>query len=148
MTVTGTTPADSGSAVLYQDIQQFYARQMQLLDDGEAERWSETFTEDGVFDGNAFPEPAAGRSAVAAAARRAVDDFTARGIQRRHWLGMLSVEPRQPDEVLVTCYAQVLETPRGGRPELRASTGCRDLLVRGAQGWLVKHRYIHRDDLD
>ncbi|MFF4797242.1 nuclear transport factor 2 family protein [Streptomyces sp. NPDC001351] len=148
MTVTGTIPADPAFAVLYQHIQQFYAQQMQLLDDGEAERWAETFTEDGVFDGNAFAEPAVGRSVIAAAARRAVDDYTARGIQRRHWLGMLWVQPQQSDEVLVTCYAQVLETPRGRRPELRASTGCRDLLVRGERGWLVKHRHIHRDDLD
>ncbi|GGN33536.1 nuclear transport factor 2 family protein [Streptomyces fuscichromogenes] len=147
MTVTGTTPVDPGFAMLYQHIQQFYARQMQLLDDGEAEKWAETFTEDGVFDGNAFDKPAVGRSAVGTAARRAVDGYTARGIQRRHWLGMLSVEQRDADEVLVTCYAQVLETPRGGRPELRASTGCRDLLVRDGQGWLVKHRFIHRDDL-
>lgn len=151
MTVTGTPPSDSGFAGLYQQIQQFYAAQMQLLDGGRAEEWAETFTPDGVFDANAFPEPVTGRAAVAAAARKAVDDYEARGIQRRHWLGMISVEGgggrAEDGEAVVTSYAQVLETPRGGRPELRASTSCRDVLVSEGGRWLVRHRRIERDDL-
>ncbi|MBZ4319361.1 nuclear transport factor 2 family protein [Streptomyces huiliensis] len=146
MTVTDTTTA-AGFAALYQQVQQFYAEQMHLLDTGRAEEWAETFTEDGVFAANAHPEPAAGRSVIAAAARKAVDDYVARGIQRRHWLGMVSVTERGDGEVAASCYALVVETGRGGRPELRASTSCDDVLVRRDGRWLVKDRQVRRDDL-
>lgn len=144
---TARTAGPGGLAELYAEIQQFYARQMRLLDDGEAEAWAETFAEDGVFAANAHPEPFTGRAAIAAGARRATDDFAARGIRRRHWLGMLSLEPKDEHTVLVHSYAQVIETPRAGRPVLRASTGCADLLVRRDGRWLVLDRRIHRDDL-
>ncbi|MER6141206.1 nuclear transport factor 2 family protein [Streptomyces sparsogenes] len=136
-----------GLAELYAEIQQFYAHQMRLLDDGEAEAWAETFAEDGVFAANAHPEPFTGRAAIAAGARRATDDFAARGIRRRHWLGMLSLEPKDEHTVLVRSYAQVIETPRAGQSILRASTGCADLLVRRDGRWLVLDRRVHRDDL-
>ncbi|MDT0549858.1 MULTISPECIES: nuclear transport factor 2 family protein [Streptomyces] len=144
---TGPT-RPTGLAELSAEIQQFYARQMQLLDDGEAEAWAETFAEDGVFAANAHPEPFTGRPAIAAGARRATDDFAARGIRRRHWLGMLSLEPKDEHTVFVRSYAQVIETARGGQSALRASTTCADLLVRRDGRWLVLDRRIHRDDLD
>ncbi|MES4905962.1 MULTISPECIES: nuclear transport factor 2 family protein [unclassified Streptomyces] len=138
----------AGPAELYAEIQQFYAHQMRLLDDGEAEAWAETFAEDGVFAANAHPEPFSGRAAIAAGARQATDDFAARGVRRRHWLGMLSLEPKDENTVFVRSYAQVLETPRAGQPVLRASTTCADLLVRRDGRWLVLDRRVHRDDLD
>ena len=61
-TSTSATPA-TGSA-LQAEVQQFYARQMHLLDSGEADAWAETFTEDGVFAANAHPEPARGRETI------------------------------------------------------------------------------------
>lgn len=138
----------TGAADLYHQVQQFYAEQMQLLDAGEVEAWAETFTEQGVFAANAHPEPFTGRAAIAAGARRATDDFAARGIRRRHWLGMLSLEPKDEHTVFVRSYAQVIETPRNGQSVLRASTTCADLLVRQGGRWLVLDRRIHRDDLD
>ena len=78
---------------LYQQVQGFYADQMQLLDRGAAEEWAQTFTEDGVFAANAHPEPTRGRAAIAAAARTTSDDLAAKGVRRRHWLGMVQVTP-------------------------------------------------------
>nr|AEM44306.1 hydroxylacyl-CoA dehydrogenase [uncultured bacterium] len=146
MTVTDASPAVS-AAELYFQIQQFYAHQMQLLDDGRAEDWALTFTEDGVFAANAHPEPAAGRAVISAAARKATDEYAANGVQRRHWLGMVSVEQRGEDEVFARCYALVIETPRGGQAALRVSTRCDDRLVRQDGRWLVKNRQVTRDDL-
>ncbi|WP_063774830.1 nuclear transport factor 2 family protein [Kitasatospora azatica] len=146
MTVIDETPALTGGE-LYHQVQQFYAQQMQLLDSGNAEEWAETFTEDGVFAANAHPEPAAGRAVITAAARTATDDYAAKGIQRRHWLGMVSVERRGADEVFAQCYALVIETPRGGQAAVRVSTRCDDLLVRVEGRWQVKHRQVTRDDL-
>ncbi|MBP0460085.1 MULTISPECIES: nuclear transport factor 2 family protein [Streptomyces] len=131
---------------LYQQVQQFYARQMHLLDSGKAELWADTFTRDGVFAANAHPQPAVGRAVIAASARKATDEYAAKGVQRRHWLGMLSVEDHG-DRVSARCYALVVETPRGGQAAIRASTLCEDVLVRHEGGWLVRDRHVTRDDL-
>ncbi|MEU5283456.1 nuclear transport factor 2 family protein [Streptomyces sp. NPDC020755] len=135
-------PADPG---IHLQVQQFYARQMQLLDDGKAEEWARTFTDDGVFQVGG--EAVRGASDIARAARQTVDRFDADGITRRHWLGMLTVDGKE-DEVGARSYAVVLETPRGGDPVLRRSTVCADLLVREAGEWRVRHRTVTRDGLD
>ncbi|WP_250403525.1 nuclear transport factor 2 family protein [Streptomyces cellostaticus] len=147
MSIAETVSTDPTLAGPYQLVQQFYARQMRLLDDGRAEEWAETFTSDGVFNANAFPQPVVGRAAIAAAARAAVDDYARRGIQRRHWLGMLSVRPGDGEELLVGSYALVVETPRGGTPEIRSSSICDDVLVHEYGTWRVKDRQIRRDDI-
>lgn len=83
---------------LYAELQQFYAYQVQLLGDGDIDRWAETFAEDAVFEqeappghvfaGNA-PPVRAGRTAIAAAARGAVAARREGGLVRRYWIGML-----------------------------------------------------------
>lgn len=145
--MTVTTVAGQATATLYQEIQQFYAQQMHLLDDGRAQEWSLTFTEDGVFGANAHPQAFEGREAIADSAGRACADYAARGVQRRHWLGMVSVEDRGGDAAYARCYALVLETERGGAPVIRASTSCEDRLVRVDGQWLVQDRRVTRDDL-
>ncbi|MGW0534438.1 nuclear transport factor 2 family protein [Streptomyces sp. NPDC003032] len=146
MTVTDEATT-SGTGALYHQIQQFYARQMQLLDDGRAEEWARTFTEDGVFAANAHPEPAVGRAGIHASAAKAAEEYRAKGVQRRHWLGMVSVEPSADGSVSARCYALVIETPRGGQAAIRVSTLCEDRLVRDGANWLVEHRQVTRDDL-
>ncbi|MCD0485158.1 nuclear transport factor 2 family protein [Streptacidiphilus sp. ASG 303] len=146
MTVTEHPPV-ADTAGLYQQVQQFYAQQMQLLDSGRAEEWAETFTEDGVFAANAHPQPARGRATIAAAVRAASDEYAAKGVQRRHWLGMVSLEQCAEDDLHARCYALVIETPRGGQSVIRASTLCEDRLVRRDGRWLVEERQVTRDDL-
>lgn len=149
MTVTEQPPTGVG-ADTYHEIQQFYARQMQLLDDGRVEEWAGTFAPQGVFAANAHPEPTRGREAVAAAARAAHEQLAAAGVRRRHWLGMVAVDGPEGaggTKVRARCYALVFEIPRGGQAVLRLSTLCEDELERGPQGWLVRHRAVTRDDL-
>ncbi|MFF0388464.1 nuclear transport factor 2 family protein [Kitasatospora sp. NPDC004615] len=146
MTATEQVPA-TATAELYFQVQQFLASQMQLLDSGRVAEWAATFTEDGVFAANAHPEPAAGRVAITAAAQAATDAYAAKGIQRRHWLGMVTVEPRDENTAAVRSYAVVIETPKGGQAAIRVSTLCEDLLVRESGHWLVQHRQVTRDDL-
>ena len=67
MTIAETLPA-AAAGELYNQIQLFYAEQMQLLDAGRAEEWARTFTDDGVFATNTGSEPVRGRAAIAAAA--------------------------------------------------------------------------------
>ena len=135
-------------AGLYQDIQQFYAQQMQSLDEGATGDWAATFTPDGEFAAGGLPEPVRGREAIAAGARAIAADFADREVQRRHWLGMLTVAPEPDGSVRARAYALVMEIPAGGEVIVRRSTVCDDELVPAGGGWLVRRRQVTRDGLD
>jgi acyl carrier protein len=141
------TVTTSPLTAVREEIAQFYARQMHLLDDGAAEMWAQTFTEDGVFATNTGAEPAVGRAVIAAAARATVDTLAGQGVIRRHWLGMLALDIESPGVVRARSYALVFETPQAGQATLRMSTTCEDLLVQTDGDWQVKHRMVRRDDL-
>src|SRR5437660_7716433 len=104
----------SAEDALLLEVQRFYAAQMQLLDDGRAEQWAGTFTDDGVFAADAWPEPARGRRAIAEGARKTTEDLARRGVRRRHWLGMPAITRSDGDTLAVRSYALVIETPRAG----------------------------------
>lgn len=142
---SGVDDVDGGA---YAQLQHFYARQMQLLDGGDTAAWARTFTLDGVFAAGGVPEPVAGRDAIAAAAGGVAAAFAAAGVQRRHWIGMLTVDRHGPDTATARCYALVLEIPVGGEVVVRRSTVCDDDLVREGGEWLVAHRVVTRDGLD
>ncbi|MFF3936423.1 nuclear transport factor 2 family protein [Streptomyces phaeofaciens] len=147
-------PAAGVDARLYDEVQRFYARQVQLLGDGDVDRWALTFAEDAVFEQEAPPEKVfagnappvrRGRAEIAAAARGAVAERAAAGRVRRYLIGMLTVR-RLPDGALTTRYCAVLvQTPPGGRAALHLSTTGRDLLVRHGDRWLVRHRINSHD---
>ena len=101
--------------------EQWYGKQMQLLDAGKVKEWADTFTEDGVFDTAGIPEPVRGRANIAVGAGRVADQYAEAGIARRHWIGMLTVEIRD-GWVYTRSYALVLEIPRGGEVIARRST--------------------------
>jgi bifunctional aromatase (cyclase/dehydratase) len=130
---------------LYSRISQFYAWQMRLLDEGAAEAWADTFTEDAVFDETSMPEPVRGRVELALAARRRVDQLAEQGRTRRHWLGMLEVAAAEDGTVQTSYYALALSTPPGGMPEVIASTVAEDILVHTAEGWQVQRRTVRQD---
>ncbi|MBB2744979.1 UNVERIFIED_ORG: hypothetical protein FHR35_004828 [Microbispora rosea subsp. rosea] len=140
-------PQAPQSAELYLAVQHFYARQMQLLDDGKADEWAATFTEDAVFAANARPEPVRGRADIAAGARQATEQLALDGLVRRHWLGMLSVDTRSDGTVLARSYALVISTPKGGQAGIHVSTVCADVLVWDGDDLLVRSRHVTRDDL-
>ncbi|GAA2809001.1 nuclear transport factor 2 family protein [Kitasatospora sp. CM 4170] len=141
MNETTTVPLER----LRADIEQFYARHMQLLDGGRAEEWAATFTEDGTFRLPGRPEPSRGRAELAEGARRARAAQEAAGETHRHWHGMLDVEARPDGSVSVRCYALVYLTPRGGEPRLHRACVCEDVLVRADGGWRVRTRVVTRD---
>ena len=133
---------------VYIEVQQFYARTMQLLDAGRAQEWSESFTEDATFSVPTLPEPARGRENLAAAVRRTAAQLAEIGEVHRHWHGMVSVEPRPDGSLGIRCYAQVIATKLGGESRLHRICVCEDVLVRGADGQLlVQSRRVTRDDL-
>jgi 3-phenylpropionate/cinnamic acid dioxygenase small subunit len=137
----------ASTALLNAEIQQFYARQMRELDAGRSEEWAATFTVDGVFDAPGHPAPVRGRAALTAGAATAAAEHLERGLVRRHWLGMVDVQPEDDGRLLARSYALVFVTAIGGTTALHRSTVCEDILVREGETWLVQHRRVTRDDL-
>jgi hypothetical protein len=127
-------------------VQHFLYRQMQLLDGGNAEAWATTFAEDGTFAQDTSPAPRRGRAVLANRMRLHADELAAKGLTRRHWLGMLAVQPGGGDTVLARYYALVIDTPKGGQSSLHLSTVCEDVLVPDGDSWLVASRFIHWDN--
>lgn len=127
---------------IHLEVQQFYARQMHLLDAGQTEAWAHTFVEDGVFAVD--DRVVSGIANIAEAAAITAEDFAARGIIRRHWLGMLAVT-ELPGGFRARSYALVLEVLPGGEVIPRRSTVCIDHLGRTDLGWKVVHRQVCRD---
>lgn len=134
-------PAD-----VYARIDQFYAVQMQALDDGDIARWTETFTDDGVFVSNGLPDPVAGREQLAALGSQAVARLNEQGAIRRHFVFNVIVEAPAGGVLRTTCYVPVFDTVEGVTI-LTTSTVMRDELVSSPDGLLVRHRTVTRDDL-
>lgn len=137
--------ADFAPAELYTQIQQFYARQMGLLDDGYPEEWALTFTEDGVFEEPSRLDTVRGREAISLSARARADRLAAEGIDFRHWLAMLDVRAQDDGTVHARTYALAMRTPRGGDLDIFVSVVCHDVLVRDDGRWAVRHRNIQHD---
>jgi 3-phenylpropionate/cinnamic acid dioxygenase small subunit len=137
---------DFVSAELYAQIQQFYAHQMGLLDDGRPDEWSDTFTEDAVFqEASRLNEPLRGREAIKDSARARKKRLAADKIDFRHWLGMLSVVPEDDRTLRTRAYALAMRVPQGAELDIFAHVVCQDLLVRVDGGWQVRHRDLHHD---
>jgi hypothetical protein len=141
-----TTPLGPSIDEQFVSVQRFLHQQMQLLDDGHAEAWAATFTEDGTFAQDTRPEGRRGRALLAQRMRQHADEHAERGLIRRHWLGMLTVAPGDRGAVRARYYALVIDTPRDGQASLHLSTVCEDVLVRDGDGWLVEYRFIHHDN--
>src|SRR5262245_27442392 len=76
-------PPTSGTG-LYVQVQQFYARQMRLLDAHDIDAHAQTFTDDATFEHIPGPGVAVGRTAIAEVLRR-WDTGSGDPVQRRHW---------------------------------------------------------------
>ncbi|MFF3752520.1 nuclear transport factor 2 family protein [Streptomyces sp. NPDC002018] len=134
------------SAELYARVQQFYARQMGLIDDGRPAEWAETFTEDATFqEASRLNAPVEGRAAIreSATARQARLDTDK--IDFRHWLAMLDVRPQADGSLRTRTYALAMRTPRGGALDIFASVVCHDHLVPADGGWQVRERDLRHD---
>ncbi|MCD0452128.1 nuclear transport factor 2 family protein [Actinocorallia sp. API 0066] len=137
------TPAD-----LHLRVQQFYHRQMGLLDDGLPERWADTFTEDAAFLEPHRLEPLRGRATIRASARARADRLAAQRVHFRHWLNMLDVREQEDGSVRTRVYALAMRTEEGGSLDVFASVVCRDHLRPDGTGWLVRLREIDHDGSD
>ncbi len=138
-------PGDFG--LLYAQVQQFYAHQMQLFDSFEAEAWAGTFTPDAVFDVPTLPRPVRGREELAANVRRNAETRARSGEQLRHWLGMIDVREEPNGTLHTRAYALVHLTPLGGEARVHRMCVMEDVLVRSRGRLRVLSRRVTRDDL-
>lgn len=133
-------------AELYAQVQQFYARQMGLIDDGLPDEWSDTFTEDAVFqEASRLNGPLRGREAIRASCRARKERLDAEKLDFRHWLGMLDVRPQADGSLRTRSYALAMRVPRGGELDIFASVVCHDHLVLVDGTWKVAERDLHHD---
>jgi len=131
----------------YFNLQQFYAKQMQSLDGGDADAFAASFTTDGVFVHYPHDE-VHGRDAIQAATRKGVERTRSLGIVRRHWFGMLEVTAG-PDHTICTRYSAITSAVNAsGEVRLEPTCMVEDVLVVNPDGGYLNHsRTVRRDDL-
>jgi actinorhodin biosynthesis protein ActVIA len=118
------------TAETYAEVLQYYARQMQALDEGKLEAYADTFTEDAVFGHTPGREPARTRPGILSDLLEVRQRQVADPQQRRHLFTMVDVEELSDGRLRSTSYALVLTTRPGGGPEPVRSCVVRDVLVR------------------
>jgi SnoaL-like domain len=117
----------------YADIQQLYSRYYHTIDAGASEAWADTFTSDGVFNGNTR-----GRDALIASNRRG-------GATRplRHWHSNLTIEP-SPEGAKGSVYVLQIDITTKP-PSISTYSRYDDQLVKTPQGWRFKVRQRSTD---
>jgi ketosteroid isomerase-like protein len=117
----------------YNAIADHFGRYCFHIDSGEAEEWAALYTEDGVFEGSATPQPLKGRAELKAFAEATFNNSKGR---MRHMVGNLNcVYGASRDEVTAKLYNYVTTWTPEGRPVLAV---CEVNLVRVADGWRLK----------
>ncbi|MGW3957511.1 nuclear transport factor 2 family protein [Streptomyces sp. NPDC004752] len=148
-------PTTAKLAELYVEIQNFYARQVRMQNDGQAEEWAATFTEGGRLEHE--PDDAVvhrvgkgtflGRAELATTMRGLHKKLTDAQIQQRHLYTMLTVEPRDDGTIETSYYSLVFRIKPGQKPAPEVSCPTQDVLVRGDNGGLlVRSRTITHDE--
>lgn len=137
------------AAGLYAEVQQFYARQVELLDEMRAEQFAATFTVDGLFVPSPATPPVEGRAAIAAALWAAHERrFGGEPVRRRHWFNMLRVDPGFDGSLHTRYYTLVAVTrPWNPAPEFGPSAVVEDVLVRVNGVLLTRERRISPDHM-
>jgi len=148
--MSSVAPAPTIASVeTYVEAQQFYARQVHLLDTLQAEPFAATFTEDAVFDHSPTAPPLHGRSAIA----REVGEFQQRQlgqepVQRRHWFNMMQVFEHPDGTLHAHYYALIVVTRRGQAvPVVAPSCAVHDILVREDGELRTRSRKVTPDQL-
>ncbi|WDZ83571.1 nuclear transport factor 2 family protein [Micromonospora cathayae] len=132
-------------AELYVEVQQFYARQMHLLDAGRLDEFAGTFTPDGSHQPSPDKPPAYGRADIVAAIRQFDERYRDDPVVRRHWFNMLCVAPDDDGSIRADYYALVVATRPGVQPIIPTSCLVHDVLHRVEGRLYVRSRRIDHD---
>ncbi|MGV1008539.1 MAG: nuclear transport factor 2 family protein [Dermatophilaceae bacterium] len=141
-----TTTAPDVSPTSYADqrgaLETFYARQMALLDDGRADEWAATFTQDATFSNPATT--LVGRAELALAATAGVQERSRCGVVHRHIQTALVVSGAD-DAPVCSSYVLVVESAPTPSATIHASCVCVDELQLCDGEYLVSRRTVHVD---
>jgi actinorhodin biosynthesis protein ActVIA len=143
-----TTAVGSGldTALLYAEVMQHHAVQMQALDALRFEDYAATFTEDGVFRHTPGREPARGRGGIVADLVEFHERVANDPVQRRHWFSMLAIKVLDDGAVQADFYTLVVTVRPEQKPVLAPSCTVRDILVRAEDGRLLnRSRWVEHD---
>ncbi|MFE1172268.1 nuclear transport factor 2 family protein [Streptomyces sp. NPDC058773] len=130
---------------LYVAVQQFYAIQMRMLDEGDFEGYAHTFTSDGEFTHTPGRPPARTPGGIV---KELVDfhkKFEGNPVQRRHWFNMLALTENDDDTLESTVYALVLTSGTDRVPEVAPSCTVHDVLVHEAGRLKTRSRTVGHD---
>uniref|UniRef100_A0AAU3GQI8 Nuclear transport factor 2 family protein n=1 Tax=Streptomyces sp. NBC_01401 TaxID=2903854 RepID=A0AAU3GQI8_9ACTN len=152
------------SADLYVEIQQFYARQMPLLEERRLEEFLETLTEDGSIEHRPSGWKLEGRAQLLSEmqARRGdperplVAETSARaareanvpyydGIVYRYWFDRMRVDVIDEDTLRVGYQAIVSMTDTSGKVSFEPTTRVEDVLVRRDGELYTRSRVVTHD---
>jgi SnoaL-like domain len=126
-------------------IQDLYALYCQTVDQGDAEGWADTFTEDGrrIYDDNPGAPGRAGKTFTGRAALVELQSIP-RALRVRHWHG-LPVLTDKGDYLQSVVYGMVVDISQNP-PAIMAHFTYTDELVKTADGsWRMRSRESARD---
>ena len=132
--------------IIRAEIEQFYAEQMEILDDGRAERWVDTFTDDGIFVPPGGAPEVKGRAALLAGTRQTVARLAEAGTARRHVLTNLNLVSVTRGKAETSAYVLVVDSTEG-ESRITTATVMRDELTFAGERWYVARRVVRRDDM-
>ncbi|MFI7665404.1 nuclear transport factor 2 family protein [Nocardia sp. NPDC049526] len=130
---------------LYAEVQQFYADQMQRLDNRDIPGYAETFTEDAEFEHTPGRPPARTRAGIVSDLVEFHKRFEADPMQRRHWFNMINLQPQDDGTIVSTAYCLVVKIRPNSKPEIAPSCVVHDVLVRVDGNLLTRSRRVAHD---
>ncbi|TQM32785.1 nuclear transport factor 2 family protein [Nocardia bhagyanarayanae] len=130
---------------LYAEVQQFYAEQMQRLDNRDIPGYADTFTEDAEFEHSPGIPPARTRAGIIADLVEFHKRFDTDPMQRRHWFNMINLQPQDDGTIVSTTYCLVVKIRPNSKPEIAPSCVVHDVLVRVDGALLTRSRRVVHD---
>ncbi|MER0443351.1 nuclear transport factor 2 family protein [Streptomyces sp. Edi4] len=152
------------TADLYVEVQQFYARQMPLLEERRLEEFLETLTEDGSIEHRPGGWRLEGRAQLLTEMRQRrgdperplVEEVSARearqkniayydGLVYRYWFDRMRIDPVGEDTLHVRYQAIVSMTDAAGKVSFEPTTVVEDVLVRIDGELYTRSRLVTHD---
>jgi actinorhodin biosynthesis protein ActVIA len=135
------------SRELLAEIQDFYARQVQNMDNGRFAEFADTFMDECEFTPMKHKPTAYGKQAII----EKLDNFAKQTFgsdeQRRHWIAMSVVDEGAEGTYDVVSYAMVTNTKAGSPPVLHFAGEIVDHLVRDGGALKVQRRFVNSDSI-
>jgi 3-phenylpropionate/cinnamic acid dioxygenase small subunit len=122
-------------------IHDLYTKWCVAIDDGDAEGWADTFTDNAVFRLTTHPVRAEGRAEILAMGQSVYEHDE--GMNRHQCYNILLTE--DGDSVNGRCDAMVLELRTGGDARIIKTCRYQDRIVVTPRGWAFQERVITWD---